>query len=123
MIKPNALDWREWADRHPLKATKIPAQDNYALDKPEVIHLEREGLEPSVQFTLAELEAVLAPYRHLERYRITEMQLCVCGTRRFQVEDTHEGDVSFAHVGNLNPHDAGHRAVRALLNREREANR
>jgi hypothetical protein len=55
------------------------------------------------------------------RFTITEEPVCMCGMRVFSVRDNQDGTVSRAHVGGLDPHDAGHRAVRELLRRERES--
>lgn len=53
----NAYRWQDWADTHPLELTVIPAQDDYLIEKPEVIMLARGGVY--IQATRAELEALL----------------------------------------------------------------
>lgn len=55
-----------------------------------------------------------------ERFAVTEIEPCMCGMRVFLVFDRQEGDTQRAHVGNLNPYDKGHDAVRAILRAERE---
>ena len=56
-----------------------------------------------------------------ERFRVTEIAKCICNARRFLVDDLVESDTIRAHVGNLNPHDMAHQAVRKHLQREQES--
>jgi hypothetical protein len=53
-----AVDWFNWAWRFPLEVRLIPAQNDEAILKPEVVHLERRGVY--LQATRDELEAALA---------------------------------------------------------------
>lgn len=55
-----------------------------------------------------------------DRFAVTEIEPCMCGMRVFLVFDRQEGDTQRAHVGNLNPYDKGHDAVKAILRAERE---
>lgn len=58
MPKPGAVGWRDWAELHPLTSEVVPPQDDFVLEKPEVLHLQREpGL--FVQLTGDELIGVL----------------------------------------------------------------
>lgn len=55
-----ALSWAEWSKEHPLRMKVIPAQDDQAIVKPEVLHLYRGGAESrSLQVTREELATAL----------------------------------------------------------------
>lgn len=58
MPKSGAVSWFDWAKLHPLEAKILPAQDDFVIEKPEVIQLVREpGL--FVQLTADELLGLL----------------------------------------------------------------
>jgi len=56
-----------------------------------------------------------------DRFNVAETDRCMCGARRFTVRDASDPEyVHQAHVGLLDRHNSADRAVRDLLQAERE---
>lgn len=53
------------------------------------------------------------------RFAIREVDICMCGMRRFKVIDNRDGSEHDAHVGRLSPWNQAHDAVREHLYAER----